>query len=113
VRKEIKTILETVYEADYPEIPIAAEENAQYLAAAEVPKLIERLRKEMQEAAARLEFERAAELRDQILYYEEQLRQGGDVILAPTGATPLRKGFQPQRAELDRRKSGARRKSAR
>jgi len=113
VRKEIKTILETVYEADYPEIPIAAEENAQYLAAAEVPKLIERLRKEMQEAAARLEFERAAELRDQILYYEEQLRQGGDVILAPTGATLLRKGFQPQRAELDRRKSGARRKSAR
>lgn len=110
VRKEIKTILETVYEADYPEIPMAAEEHAEYLAASEVPKLIERLRKEMHEAAAKLEFERAAELRDQILYYEEQLRQGGDVIVAASAAAGIRKPFQPQRADLDRRKSGARRR---
>lgn len=110
VRKEIKTILETVYEADYPEIPMAAEEHAEYIAASDVPKLIERLRKEMYDAAAKLEFERAAELRDQILYYEEQLRQGGEVIVAASAAVGMRKPFQPQRADLDRRKSGARRR---
>jgi excinuclease ABC subunit B len=107
VKKEIKTILETVYEADYPELPMVAEIEGEYLSAAEAARLIGQLRKEMREAASRLEFETAAELRDRILYLEEQMRQGGDVVALPK--TLPRKNFQPQRAELDRRKSGTRR----
>ncbi len=108
VRKEIRTILETVYEADYVELPVAAETEGQYVSAAEVPKIIERLRKEMREAASRLEFERAAELRDRILDLEEQLRRGGEVVTLSSQMP--RRTFAPQRAELDRRKSGASRR---
>jgi excinuclease ABC subunit B len=108
VRKEIRTILDTVYEADYAELPLAAENEAEYVAAADVPRLIERLRREMREAAGKLDFERAAELRDRILYLEEQLRQGGDVIAAP--AQLARKEFQPQHVDIDRRRTPARRR---
>jgi len=45
----------------------------EYLSPKEIPGLIERLRKEMKEAASRLEFERAAELRDRIKRLQEIL----------------------------------------
>lgn len=109
VRKEIKTILETVYEADYPEIPLVAESEAEYLPAAEVPKRLETLRKQMREAAARLEFEQAAALRDAIFHLEEQLRQGGDVVVvkwpqAVPASAPARGG------DGQRRRAGTRRR---
>ncbi|GIX44993.1 MAG: UvrABC system protein B [Candidatus Sumerlaea sp.] len=102
VRKEIKTILDTVYEADYVEVPIAAEAEAEYIPAEEIPKRIEQLRKEMREAASKLEFERAAELRDQILVLEEKLRTGGDAVLAT--ALP-KEQFVPQHRGRYRRRS--------
>ncbi|OPZ11612.1 MAG: UvrABC system protein B [candidate division BRC1 bacterium ADurb.BinA364] len=72
VRKSITTILDTIYEADYAEIPMVAEETETYISAADFPKEIERLKKEMKKAAEALEFERAAELRDRMLEMERR-----------------------------------------
>jgi excinuclease ABC subunit B len=66
VRKSIRELLETVSERDYYTVPVpqtveAAPESAEALAAR-----IAELETAMKEAARRLDFERAAELRDQV-----------------------------------------------
>ncbi len=71
VQKAIPDILESIYEADYVTIPTAAEKHEEYVSLFEVPRLIARLKKEMREAASKLDFERAAELRDRIKALEE------------------------------------------
>jgi len=71
IRKGISNILGSVYEKDYVTIPMVAEPEAPYIAKKQVPKLIKKLRKEMVDAAKKLEFERAAELRDQIVRLEQ------------------------------------------
>ena len=63
--KSLGSPLIKIYDADYVDIPIAAEKPAKY-GAAELSRLIRKLQKEMREAAQRLEFETAAELRDRI-----------------------------------------------
>jgi excinuclease ABC subunit B len=60
--KEITNILSSIYEADYWTVPAVSEEAIEY----EDETLIKRLEEEMKEAAQRLEFERAARLRDRI-----------------------------------------------
>ena len=71
VIKSIGSPLVKIYEADYVDVPLAAEKEADY-GAKELPRIIQRLKKEMKKAAANLEFERAAELRDRIRAMEEQ-----------------------------------------
>jgi excinuclease ABC subunit B len=66
IRKSIPKIMESIYEKDYVTIPIAAEPELPYISRKEVPKLIKKLHKEMVNAAKKLEFERAAEIRDRI-----------------------------------------------
>ena len=77
IQSRIKDVLASVYEADYVTVPLAAEEQAPYLA--ERPEAaIKRLKKEMQAAAKKQEFERAATLRDRIRTLEaENLKYGG------------------------------------
>jgi excinuclease ABC subunit B len=65
IKSRIKDILSSVYEADYVTVPLAAEEQAPYLVE-DLDAQIGKLRKEMQKAARKLEFERAAALRDRI-----------------------------------------------
>jgi excinuclease ABC subunit B len=64
--KAIADVLGSIYEADYVTIPMAAEPGAEYVASGELGKMLEDLKREMKEAAEKLEFERAAELRDRI-----------------------------------------------
>jgi excinuclease ABC subunit B len=71
--KSIKNILDTVYEADYVTVPLEKKDILEEASLEDLPKQIQQLRSEMREAAARLEFERAAELRDRILALEEKL----------------------------------------
>jgi excinuclease ABC subunit B len=63
--KALGSPLVKIYDADYVELPMAAEKPGRYRLA-ELPRMIRKLQKEMKQAAERLEFERAAELRDQI-----------------------------------------------
>jgi len=72
VKKEIVAILSSIYEADYVTVPKVAERAAEYIAAKDLPKRIGQLRKEMKEAADNLEFELAAEIRDELKALQEQ-----------------------------------------
>ena len=81
VVRSLGTPLVEVYEADYVTVPLAAENTGRYNPKDDGRKL-ERLRKEMKEAAANLEFERAAELRDQIRRMEERQLGLQDPLLA-------------------------------
>ena len=71
VKKSIRNILASIYEADYFTVPSVSDTREDYVPVKEIPLLIQKLRKEMKEAAERLEFERAAELRDRIRRLEE------------------------------------------
>ncbi len=77
IQSKIKDVLASVYEADYVTVPLAAEEQMPYLT--EKPEvMIRRLKKDMQAAAKKQEFERAATLRDRIRALEaENLKYGG------------------------------------
>jgi excinuclease ABC subunit B len=70
IRKTISNVLTSVYEADYLTVPLAGEVKAiygkSYGKEEELTDLIKRLKKEMKNAADELEFEKAAELRDEI-----------------------------------------------
>jgi excinuclease ABC subunit B len=77
IKKSVRNILASIYEADYFTVPAVSDFKEGYLSLKDVPKMIEKLRKEMKEAASRLEFERAAELRDKIHELEEtELKMG-------------------------------------
>ena len=76
VQKRIKDIIEGMYEPETARSQLkAAQEQAKYLAMSEkeVSKEIARLEKEMLRAAKNLEFERAAELRDQLKKLRESV----------------------------------------
>ncbi|MBI5655331.1 MAG: excinuclease ABC subunit UvrB [Geobacter sp.] len=71
VQKGFGGILDSIEEKDYFTIPVAAEEQEEYVSPKEIPGLVRSLRKQMLTAAKELEFERAAELRDRIRKLEE------------------------------------------
>ncbi|MGE5217867.1 MAG: excinuclease ABC subunit UvrB [Chloroflexota bacterium] len=69
--KSLGSPLVKIYEADYVDVPMAAERPAKY-GPAELARLIRKLQKEMKQAAERLDFEAAAELRDRIRELQNQ-----------------------------------------
>jgi excinuclease ABC subunit B len=72
VVKSIGKSLVELYDADYVDVPLVADSEEKYLAKDEVPRQIEKLKKEMKKAAEKMEFERAAELRDRIRKLQEK-----------------------------------------
>ncbi len=76
--KNIDDVLSSVYERDYVTIPKARDERDQFRTQAELDAFIAGLEREMREAAANLEFERAAAIRDRL----RRLRNP-DLALAP------------------------------
>ncbi len=68
IKKEITNILDSIYEADYWTVPVVAEEKIEY----GDESAIGRLEDEMKEAAAKLDFEKAAELRDRVRAIREK-----------------------------------------
>jgi excinuclease ABC subunit B len=71
VKKSLRSILESIEEKDYYDLPLAADPDEEYLSRKEIPKLVKNLRKEMLAAAKNLDFEKAAALRDRIKKLEE------------------------------------------
>jgi excinuclease ABC subunit B len=71
IKKSIRNIMASVYEADYLMIPSVSDIQEKYVPIHEIPAMVQKLREEMKEAASRLEFERAAEIRDKIQRLEE------------------------------------------
>lgn len=66
IKKNISDVLESVYERADTATPEFAEDQAEYKAKEDPQKLISRLEEKMKKAAADLEFEEAARLRDKI-----------------------------------------------
>lgn len=72
VSKAIDDPLVRMAEADYAPLPQVAEDGGEYHDSIQVRREIEKLRKQMHEAADALDFERAAELRDRARRLEQQ-----------------------------------------
>ncbi len=72
VKKSFRSILEDIAEQDYVELPLVAEGEEEYRTPRELKREIKRLKEEMLKAAADLEFEKAAELRDRMLALEKR-----------------------------------------
>jgi excinuclease ABC subunit B len=66
IRRSIRDVLRSVEERDYYTVPIEAPEEARFESAEAREETLRQLEKEMKDAAKRLDFERAAELRDRI-----------------------------------------------
>jgi excinuclease ABC subunit B len=64
--KNIDEVLSSVYERDYVTVPKAADPRDEYKSRAELDAAIAALERDMRAAAANLEFERAAALRDRL-----------------------------------------------
>jgi excinuclease ABC subunit B len=64
--KHIDEVLTSVYERDYVTIPVVREARETFRTRAELDRHLATLEREMKEAAANLEFERAAALRDRL-----------------------------------------------
>jgi len=77
VKKSVRNIMASIYEADYLTIPAVSDVEETYISIKEIPLMIQKLKTEMKEAASHLEFERAAEIRDKIHRLEEiKLKMG-------------------------------------
>jgi excinuclease ABC subunit B len=74
IKSSIKDITGSIYESDYWNAPVAAEEEAGYAADDDTLK---RLESEMKEAAKNLEFERAADIRDRIREIRKKMLELG------------------------------------
>ncbi len=72
ITRNVDDPLVRMAEADYVPLPEVAEDSAAYGDPAAIRREIEKLRKKMREAAGRLDFEAAAELRDKALRLEEK-----------------------------------------
>jgi excinuclease ABC subunit B len=76
--KRISSLRDSIWEQDYVTVPKRSEVKGEAaIPAHEIPALLEGLRREMQEAARELEFERAAALRDRIHALEAELLDRG------------------------------------
>jgi excinuclease ABC subunit B len=73
VKKSMRSILGSIEEKDYytPSGSVSESSQEYGIAPKDIPKLVKKLRKEMLEAAKKLDFERAAELRDRVKKLEE------------------------------------------
>ncbi len=66
IKSKIKDVLGSIYESDYYTVAAAKEKEEEYIPPHEIPRILKSLRKEMEKAAKKLDFEKAAELRDRI-----------------------------------------------
>ena len=78
IKKRIHDLEYQMADADYVNVGVAAEEEERYRNEGEIENEIGRLEKEMKAAAKKLEFERAARLRDKIRSLrQKELEVGG------------------------------------
>jgi excinuclease ABC subunit B len=70
IKKDVVDILSSIYEKDYYTIPVDEFEE-QGIEPKKLSKMVSKLRKEINEAAKRWDFERAAQLRDRLMKLEK------------------------------------------
>ncbi len=72
ISKAIPNLLASIYERDYVTVSMAAEDEDIYVPTLDLNKTIGKLRKQMREAASKMDFEKAAEYRDRIRALEKR-----------------------------------------
>jgi excinuclease ABC subunit B len=72
IQKAIPDILANICERDYVTVSMAAEDQDIYIPTLDLEKTISKLRKQMKDAAAKMDFEKAAEFRDRIRALEKR-----------------------------------------
>lgn len=72
VKKSLRSILDEISTKDYLDIPLIAESSEEYNNPEQLKNQIALLKKQMLAAAADLDFEKAAELRDRMLAFEKR-----------------------------------------
>jgi excinuclease ABC subunit B len=77
IRSSIKDILSSIYEADYYTVPVVAEAQEAFAPDEMDEKALAKLEKEMKAAATKLDFERAAEIRDKIKAIKQKMLEVG------------------------------------
>jgi excinuclease ABC subunit B len=98
VKKQIADILQSVYEADHVTVAIDAAAEGKHLVGQDLRAYIGELETRMREAAAELEFEEAARLRDEIHRLEArelELGSGRPVGRSSAGRASARGGRSP------------------
>jgi excinuclease ABC subunit B len=70
IKKDVVDILSSIYEKDYYTIPVDEFEE-QGIEPKKLSKMVNKLRKEINEAAKRWDFEKAAQLRDRLMKLEQ------------------------------------------
>ncbi|HPD57707.1 MAG TPA: excinuclease ABC subunit UvrB [Smithellaceae bacterium] len=75
--KSISNVLSSIYEVDYVTVPVDKKANIEMTEEEDIEALIKKLTTEMKQAAKNLEFEKAADLRDQIKDLNNILLQMG------------------------------------
>ena len=83
--KAIDDVLSSVYERDYGPVPSVREEPSPFKSVAEIDARIQQLTRDMKAAAADLDFERAAGLRDEIKRLRARSLGVDDATLAGAG----------------------------
>jgi excinuclease ABC subunit B len=106
VRRNISDLGMAVVEADWVTVPMAADEGAEYRPE-QLPEIVAALEEEMKQAAAQLEFEKAAQLRDRILALKDL--QLGLPAKAAGAKGLLGSGAVASAAALGKLRGGARR----
>jgi len=72
IQKAVPDVIRTLCEKDYVTVAKAAETPDVYMSDGDFTKMIARLRRQMKEAASKLDFEQAAVLRDRLLELERR-----------------------------------------
>jgi excinuclease ABC subunit B len=72
IQKAIPNLLASIYERDYVTVAMAAEDHDIYVPTLDLAKTVSKLRKQMKDAANKMDFEKAAEYRDRIRALEKR-----------------------------------------
>ena len=111
VQKAVRDLLEATRSPAEEEVEASGQRSPAEVPARELPAVIERMRKEMREAARQLDFEQAAQLRDVLLELEARRDGRGAARPAsgPDGRPAARSGTPKGRAASSARGGRARR----
>ncbi|MFA5756484.1 MAG: UvrB/UvrC motif-containing protein, partial [Smithellaceae bacterium] len=77
IKKSISNILGSIYEADYVTVAVEKKPGTLPVKEEDLPALIKKLTADMKQAAKNMEFEKAAELRDEIKELNQILLEMG------------------------------------
>ena len=102
IKKKVNDILGSIYEQDYYTVPVVlpsfiSEKGMEYLTPDEIPKAISEMEESMRKYAEKLEFEKAASLRDKIKLLKKRYSLGAEIIPAGRNVSSIERKHKARR----------------